>query len=109
MSRFLIKLGILCLQIFLLYNFTQKVTFSIFLYFFRSLEKFLFGKVSSGGFKISSSSESESEGEEEETSKQKSQWSSTIEASKTSKDSDSDDSGVDENDKGKLITQFSDL
>ena len=67
----------------------------------RSLEKFLFGKVSTGGFKISSSSESESEGEEEETSKQKSQWSSTIEASKTSKDSD--DSGVDENDKGELI------
>ena len=66
----------------------------------------MFGKVSSGGFKISSSSESESDGEEEETSKQKSQWSSTIEASKTSKDSDSDDSGVDENDKGKLITQF---
>ena len=77
----------------------------------RSLEKFLFGKVSTGGFKISSSSESESEGEEEETSKQKSQWSSTIEASKTTKDSDSDDSGVDENDKGKLInyTIHSDL
>ena len=66
----------------------------------------MFGKVSTGGFKISSSSESESEGEEEEASKQKSQWSSTIEASKTSKDSDSDDSGVDENDKGKLNTQF---
>ena len=63
----------------------------------------MFGKVSSGGFKISSSSESESEGEEEETSKQKSQWSSTIEASKTTKDSDSDDSGVDENNKGKFI------
>jgi hypothetical protein len=66
----------------------------------------LFGKVSTGGFKISSSSESESEGDEEETSKQKSQWSSTIEASKTTKDSDSDDSGVDENDRGKLIRQF---
>ena len=63
----------------------------------------MFGKVSTGGFKISSSSESESEGEEEETSKQKSQWSSTIEASKTTKDSDSDDSGVDENNKGKFI------
>ena len=74
----------------------------IFIFISRSLEKFLFGKVSAGGFKISSSSESESEGEEEEISKQKSQWSSTIEASKTSKDSDSDDSGVDENDKGKL-------
>ena len=82
-------------------QFHKKVTF-LFIFISRSLEKFLFGKASTGGFKISSSSESESEGEEEETSKQKSQWSSTIEASKTSKDSDSDDSGVDENDKGKL-------
>ena len=85
-------------------QFHKKVTFITFLFILisRSLEKFLFGKASTGGFKISSSSESESEGEEEETSKQKSQWSSTIEASKTSQDSDSDDSGVDENDKGKL-------
>ena len=69
---------------------------------FRSLEKFLFGKVSGGGTKIFSSSESESD--EDEPNKQKPQWSS-IQAKKSS-DSEPEDKDGDKKDKSMFLLKF---